>query len=228
MRTYARPSSAPASRGPLVAVLALGLVATGCASAAAAGHHRAPCPPAGSHQVAKGRLVRVYETSSGVAPNRRVRVSACERGTGHAPMTLIAPRSRPPGVSLGAVAIAGTLVAYVETTFGVDSGSSRIVVVDVSARRVLRSLPAGAYVDAGIIRREHVRALAVAADGAIGWILERGRAQAEKRYVYEASRTGPVSLLDEGADIGAESLQISGRTLSWQHAGTRRSALLPG
>ena len=144
-------------------------------------------------------------------------------------MTLIAPRSRPPGVSLGAVAIAGSLVAYVETTFGVDSGSSRIVVVDVSTHRVLRSLPAGSYVDAGIIRRERIRALAVAADGAIGWILESGGAhQTKKRHVYDAPRRGPVSLLDEGTDIGPESLQISGRTLSWQHAGTRRSAQLPG
>jgi hypothetical protein len=221
-RTRARPVPAP---GLLAAIIAVALAAPGCAAAAGT-RHRFPCPPGGSRQVAKGRVVRVYETSTGTGTGRRVRISACVRG-GRAPMTLIAPRSRPPGVSLGAVAIAGPLVAYVRTTFGVDSGSSTIVLVDVSSRRVVRSLAAGSYVDAGIIRREHVRALAVAADGAIAWILERGAVrQAKKLYVYEAPRGGSVRLLDEGADIGAESLQIDGTTISWQRAGARRTAQL--
>jgi hypothetical protein len=146
-------------------------------------------------------------------------------------MILIAPRTHEIGFhSLGATAIAGTLVAYVDTRGGVDSGSSSIIVVDVATRRVLRSVPGVAtYVDAGIIRSEHVRSLAVIApDGATAWIVEAGtRGRPKTLRVYDAARTGPARLVDEGSDIGAESLRVSGRTISWAHGTGTRSADLP-
>ena len=39
--------------------------------------------------------------------------------------------------------------------------------------------------------------------------------------------TGPISVLDEGADIGPTSLSLTGHTLTWWRGGIEKSAALP-
>jgi hypothetical protein len=42
--------------------------------------------------------------------------------------------------------------------------------------------------------------------------------------VHAPARTGSVQVLDEGPDIGGDSLALADRTLSWWHAGRNLSA----
>jgi len=200
-----------------------------CAAAGARPTRHRPCPPPGAHVLAGDRLVRVYSTGGPASAGSRTEACLRERGTR---MTLIAPsggRPRLLGRSLGEIALAGPIVAYLESQFGVDSGCDSIVVVDVADRRVLRSLPSVAcWVDAGFVRGEGVTDLLVGPHGSVAWILQRGTRSAPKTLlVYAAGVTGPVRLLDEGPDIGPTSLSLSRGTLSWRHAGVLRTAALP-
>lgn len=189
----------------------------------------AKCPPPGASLIAGNGVVRVYVT----APVRigRASAQAClvRRGTR---MTLVAAST--PGQSglhksIGMVALAGSVVAYVEGQFGIDSGCIGIRVADVATRRVLRGVPkVGCSVDAGLLRREVVTSLVVGPDGGVAWMLEReAHALRSPRTVLVYSlRAGAPAVLDEGPDIGATSLSLSSGTLSWWHAGVRHAAAI--
>jgi hypothetical protein len=195
-------------------------------------HHPA-CPPAGAHVIAGNGIVRVYSTEPAKPRFGPRTTEAClvRRGTR---MTLVAPRA-PAGPgrglrkSLGEVALSGSIVAYVEGQFGVDSGCDGIVVADVATRRVLRAVPiVGCSIDAGFIRRERVTDLVVGSHGSVAWILERGANSRPKTLLVNAAAvSGPATVLDEGPDIGATSLSLSAGMLSWWHAGVQRTASLP-
>jgi hypothetical protein len=183
--------------------------------------------------IAGNGIVRVYSTEPAKPRFGPKTTEAClvRRGTR---MTLVAPRTLSgPGrglhKSLGEVALSGSIVAYVEGQFGVDSGCNSIVVAEIALRRVLRQLPdVGCTIDAGFIRRERVTDLVVGRAGSVAWILERGANSRPKALLVNAAAvSGAVTLLDEGADIGATSLGLSAGTLSWWHAGVRRAAPLP-
>jgi hypothetical protein len=124
--------------------------------------------------------------------------------------------------------VAGEIVAFVETTFGVDSGSSTLVIVDVGARRRLREAPVGSYVDAGLIRDERLAALVLTPRGSAAWVTtSSNRGVAGPASVHLAGRTGPVLVLDEGTAVDPASLRLEGSTLSWSDGGTRRSHPMP-
>jgi hypothetical protein len=229
----ARRIGAAAGLAPVALALALAPAASpAAASGGAAWGVRttasAACPPAGSRLIARGRVTSVY-SPAGQGGQVGTGVWACVRGQA-APLRLLGPPAHGAGVrSLGALAIAGTIVAYVETRSGIDSGTSSIRIVDVASRRLLRTVSGVAsYVDAGIIRDDRVRALAVTSEGDFAWIVQRGaRHKPSDLQVYAASRSGRASLLDDSPDIAAESLRLSGRTLSWDHGTGVRTAPLP-
>jgi len=209
--------------------LAASLTAAGIASAGETGAIAARrCPPAGTHLIAHGRILRVY--TSGTGPLSGHAVDACLAGR-PGRMTLLAARS--PGVGLGGRSLSveassGPLLAYSVTSFGVDSGSISLVIADVAARRILRELAVGHYVDAGFGGSERVLKVVLGAEGAVGWIAEsKGPGQASPMYsVHVAATVGEPRLLDEGEEIGSGSLTLTGRELHWSHAGIERSARL--
>jgi len=145
-------------------------------------------------------------------------------------MTLIAP-SRPGRFhGLGLVALAGHIVAYEASTHGVDTGQSNLVVADVATRRVLRELDGvGGFVDACVISCTSTTDLLVSREGAVAWITETRSwsRHSSTLAIHAAGTTGPPVALDEGPDIGATSLRLSGHILHWWRAGVERTAHLP-
>lgn len=184
------------------------------------------CVPDGARVLARGAALRIYETRSRSAAQPRS-VLACIAGhSGH--MTLLAPTRLNLHISLGRFELAGRVVAYLATQFGIDSGTTKLVVVDVGARRVLRSIEAGSYVDAGLILREAVIRYLVTSRGSVAWTVAReDHRQPPLESVWAAPREGPAALLDSGPAIDAGSLALSGATLSWTDAGGQRTAPMP-
>jgi hypothetical protein len=176
--------------------------------------------------IAHDHAVRVYTLGAGAG----TRVEACLAGRGTR-MTLLAPAKGSRHRSLGSFAFAGTKLAYVEDQFGVDSGTLSIVVVDVARRRVLRTFGGvGGYVDAGIAGSSNVSDVVLSAKGSVAWITETHGPPATPGLtvaVHAATATGAVRTLDEGPDIEAGSLTLSGGMLGWSRAGVERRAPLP-
>jgi hypothetical protein len=204
----------------------LGTVAVDAGAAAGGTHHH--CPPPGAHLIAHDRAIRVYSTGSATLGRP---VEACLIGAGTR-MTLL-PRGGggggPAGQSLKVATFSGPLVAYLLTSFGVDSGSTRLAIADVASRRVLRELLVGHYVDAGFGGGEAVTKVVLGPRGAVAWIAgSHGPGNQTVTYAVHTARTvGPPKVLDEGTDIGATSLTLAGRTLSWSHGGVEHTAELP-
>ncbi len=216
-------------RHAIAAVLvALGvwLGAGSAAGAAPAGGRSGRCVGPGAHVLARDSAVAVYETRARTSGEPRA-VWACLSGhSGH--MTLLAPTRLNLHVSLQRVELAGHIAAYLLTQFGVDSGTTSLVVVDVAARRVLHAVQAGSYVDAGIVAREAVERFLVTPHGSVAWsATRRDRDLPAVGSVWAAPREGAPVLLEEGEAIDAGSLALAGTTLSWTDAGAQRAAAMP-
>lgn len=146
-------------------------------------------------------------------------------------MTLVPEPSRSglgPHRSLGELALAGTVVGYIETQFGVDSGTTTLFLVDVRARRLLRSLDAGHYVDAGLISSDAITDFVLTPRGSVAWISERTEhGVLSQRAVHVAAPKGNPVSLDEGTTIDPRSLTLSQGTLAWSDGGAPRTASMP-
>jgi hypothetical protein len=192
------------------------------------------CPPRGQAVIAQDTTLRVYRPK--VGPRwAEVPVMACLVGH-RTRLTLVSAlplrpgrHNRGPG-SIGQVVTAGGIVAYVvhELT-GVDTSRSELIVADVARRRILRDTPVGYSVDAGFVAAESLTALDATPEGAVAWIVQRHgiRTHPVATTVYAAARTGHIVVLDEGASIEPDSLDLSGETVNWLDAGATRSAPLP-
>jgi len=212
------------ARAAALAALASGL---GAAPAAlGASRPAASCAPRGARVLARSAPLRVYETRPRSAGEPRA-VLACLAGhRGH--MTLLAATRLNLHSSLARFELAGHVVAYLETQRGVDSGTTKLVVVDVGARRVLHAIEAGSYVDAGLIFDETVIRFLVTSRGSLAWTVAReDHRQPAVQSVWAAPREGPPALLDSGRSIDAGSLALAGTTLSWIDGGAQRSAPMP-
>ena len=134
-------------------------------------------------------------------------------------MTLLPARSqRQSGLlqSVGQFVLAGDVVGYIETQFGVDSGTTTLIVVDVASRRRLHEIAAGSYVDAGFVYSQAVTDFVVSTRGSVAWITERGtRGSLEERDVQVVGGTGTPTVADASTTIDPTSLRLSGHTLSW-------------
>jgi hypothetical protein len=229
----ARRSRARGSAAACLAAVAISILPVEQAAGTQAAS-RLRCPPREARLLAHDRILRVYQHSD-TAPLFGLPVTACVIGR-PVGMTLIGvpPRERRRGRvlvgRLGKLVLAGPVVAYVvDRLTGVDTASSELVVADVATRRILRSAPAGYSVDAGFVAFQTLTALAVTSGGAVAWEEER-RGPGESGVtvsVHAAPPKGPVALLDEGPAIDAASLSLSGGTVTWTHAGIRRSAAMP-
>lgn len=189
----------------------------------ASGATRPMCPPAGAHVLARDRVLRVY-TPAGSRPLAQTVVACLVRQGSRMTLVRAAPRT-----SVGTIVLSGPLVAYLRKSFGVDTSGTTLVVANVATRRTLRETGVGASTDAGLLFYERVTDLVLARDGAVAWIAaHRGPGPGTPTLaVHAAPPTATPVVLDEGPSIGATSLSLSGRMLSWTDDTTRHTAQLP-
>lgn len=207
-----------------LALIALLFAASAGGSTSFARSASTNCAPTGARLLAHDRAVRVYR----VGPEGAV--VACLVGhSGH--MTLLAkPAPCCHGLrgSVGSFELAGPLVGYIETRFGVDSGSSRLILVDVAARRVLRSIDGGSYVDAGLILSERIASFVLDSRGSLAWVTSRSEHREPAQLsVHDAAPHRPPETLDDGPSIDPHSLRLSYGHLSWSNAGTTHTVSIP-
>lgn len=195
----------------------------GTGTAAGRGH-RSRCAPPHSETVVRDRDVRVY-SFAGKAPGHEGTYACLLHGG--STVALAKPRRYRPD-SIGHLVLAGTIVAYTDSTHGVDTGSTDIVVVNVAARRTLFTIPGvGGFIDACVISFRDVTDLVVTDRGSVAWIVRKGvNCRTATFEVHSAHASGAQSLLEEGPAIVPGSLRVSVQTASWESGGQRRSASL--
>jgi hypothetical protein len=218
----------------LLAALACAMPAAACATPAAArmmpSAARAsasaatpprPCPPRGQVVIAEDAAMRVYRPKLTALDETEQPVVACLLRS-RIRMTL--SRGGPPGM----LVIEGSVAAYVTSRrTGVDTSISKLVVVNVARRAVLREAPAGRAVDAGFVFSEAVSDLAVTAQGAVAWIVSHSGFAGSGAVVMAAPPTGPAVVLDHGAGVEPQSMYIGGGEVHWVDGGANRAAPLP-
>jgi hypothetical protein len=194
-------------------------------SVAAAGRgDRSRCAPPGAHAIAQDRDVQVYSLA-GSTPGQGGSYACLRRGSGTVALAQPGPLGQG---SIEHVALAGPIVAFTDSTHGVDTGSTNIVVVNVASGGTLLSIPGvGSFVDACIISFRDIADLVVTHRGSVAWIVREGtRCQTVTFGVYRAQTSGTPALLEEGPAIAPQSLRVSHQTVSWENGGQRKSAPL--
>jgi hypothetical protein len=195
----------------------------GTGTAAGRGH-RSRCAPAHSQTVARDRDVRVYSLASKVSGHEGTYACLLHSGS---TVALAKPRRYRPD-SIGHIVLAGRIVAYTDSTHGIDTGSTDIVVLNLAARRTLLTIPGvGGFIDGCFISFHEVTDLVVTDRGSVAWIVRKGaNCQTATFEVQSAHASGAQSWLEEGPAIVPGSLRVSGQTASWENGGQRRSASL--
>lgn len=207
------------------AVGAIVILTAACGSSSAAPGSTRPAHPATAHcgprsakTLAVTRGARVYSFRGGVY--------GCADG-GSRSYLLAGSSMRPGQPRIGRLALAGAVVAYGQTTSGVDTASAEVFVRRLDNGRTLRSLAAMSQ-PIGPESFQSVDSIVVKSDGAVAWIavarsIIRHSAQTE---VDRADRRGRARL-DAGSGIASSSLHLAGSSLSWRHGGaTRRAGLV--
>jgi hypothetical protein len=177
----------------------------------------ASCGPAAATTLASNRSARIYNSGGWVY--------GCVRATGHrvklgnARFCVRSQRAAP-------VALAGTLAAYGLETCGVDTGSSVVIVRQLTDGRTLRTLPATTGPQPPESYQQ-VGSIVVKRDGAVAWI---GTSNSIIRHneaveVHRADSRGKAEL-DSGAAIQFGSLRLHASTLSWRHGSATKSSTL--
>lgn len=213
-----------AVKGVLFLTCVVGATLVARTHVAASNGRRSRCAPAHAQTIAQDRYVRVY--SLGGKASRQSGTYVCLLRSGGT-VALAKPGRYGPG-SIDHIALAGTIVAYTDSTHGVDTGSTDIVVVNVATRRTLLTVPgAGGFIDACVIGFREVTDLVVTYRGSVAWIVRRGAHCATGTFeVHRARTSGAAALLEEGPAIAPGSLRVSGQTVSWENGGQQKSSSL--
>jgi hypothetical protein len=106
---------------------------------------------------------------------------------------------------------------------GIDTGSSRVRVVDLRSGRVVEDAAATTPV-----RRPesftNVAALVLNARGHVAWIGSKGSISTSPTFEVHKIDGPAAALLDSGPQIDATSLRRHGNRISWKHGGGVRTA----
>ena len=181
-------------------------------------HHGFSCPPSGTVTIASSPSARVYR----VGEEPFGGVFGCVIG-GTASYELA------PGGQTHAtpVVLVGQLAAYGLSSFGVDTGTTSVVVRRLSDGAQLLDVPAVAKPYPLVEAVQGVTGLVLAPDGAVAWIGQEhslGTGQTVTEVVKDDASGETV--LDSGAGIDTSSLQLSGSTVTWLDAGVTKTATL--
>jgi hypothetical protein len=177
----------------------------------------ARCGPSGARTLAVDHAARVYQSGGNVY--------GCTAGTRHAYLLGADARSIREARA-GPIALAGRVVAYGFTWFGVDTVTATVIVRDLGDGKQLRTEPA----TTGPLHPEFtqfVGSIVVKPDGAVAWIGEGGSviSGASEVEVDRADKHG-LARLDSGGAIDVRSLRLVGSKLAWRHGSQARSASL--
>jgi hypothetical protein len=218
------PISRGTIKGVLFSICVISATLVACTEVAAGHGYRSRCAPPHAQTIAKNRYIRVYSLQ-GSAPGQGG-TYACLLRRGNTVALARRRQFRPD--SIDHIVLAGTIVAYTDSTHGVDTGSTDIVVVNVASRRTLRTIPgAGGFVDACVIGFSDVTDLVVTDRGSVAWIVRKGANCTTATFeVHSARASGAPVLLEEGPAIVPGSLRVSGQAVSWENSGQRKSASL--
>jgi len=178
---------------------------------------RAACGPAAARTLAANGLARVYEDGGAVY--------GCARGAGRSYRLGSAERSLREGRA-APVALAGVLAAYGLASFGVDTGSSLVVVRRLSDGRRLKTLAALTR-SAGPESFTTVSSVVVRTDGAVAWIATARSiiSHGTEIEVHRSDSRGRA-LLAASSRVVPGSLRLRGSLLSWREGGTTRTTRL--
>lgn len=217
--------STDAMKRVVLSTLAMSAALVVCTDAAASRGHHSHCAPPHARTIASDRYVRVYSIARKTPRQRHTYACLLRSGS----TVALTRRIRNPSESIDHVALAGRIVAYTDSVFGVDTGSTDIVVVNVASRRTLLAIPGvGGYVDACVISFRKVTDLAVTDRGIVAWIVRAGsQCKTATFEVYGAQRSAGPALLAKGPSIAPGSVRVSNQTVSWENGGRRESANLP-
>jgi hypothetical protein len=199
-------------------VLLAALTACGSSSGMSSGSSSSPsCAPAHATALAADGRASVYVSSG--------HVYGCANSTHRRYLLGASARSIREGRA-GPVVLAGVDVAYGLSRFGVDTGSTQVMVRRLTDGKLLHGAPATSSV-AGPESYQSVSALVLKPDGAVAWIGQSnsigGRGHGVEVHRFD---TRGQSVLDRGSGIGPSSLRLRGSVLSWTNSGRRRSATL--
>lgn len=188
----------------------------------------ADCGPARAHTIARNAEVRVYVVSGKIDRSygktkiyeKTKTIYACLGG--RAGKVALAPTDH----VVDHVELAGTIVAYADTTIFIDTSDTDIDVVDITSGRRVTTVPdAGGF---SVLSFQYVVDLVATRRGSVAWTIHAQSRNKKATYaVYRAEVSRPSRLLDKSRVIDPRSLRISGHTVSWVSAGRRRSAQLP-
>jgi hypothetical protein len=207
-------------RGALITGVIVGCAVTWCADPSL-GHSIATpaCGPAGAHTIAVDAVARVYsenQTVYGCALPGGLSVTL-KGGSG-----VQAPR-----ISVGPVALAGTIAAFGLSDQGVDTRSATVIVTQLRGGRRLSNFPALTAL-LGVEAHMFVRSIVAGGDGGVAWIASGTSPYvATVTQVFRGHRTHK-KLLDHSPDsvIAPRSLHLHGSRLTWKHGGQVRHAML--
>jgi hypothetical protein len=209
--------------GFLVAMMLLG------GRSLAAAVHRSNCLPRGAHTLAKDSSARVFSVHASQRgfPGLSRRVYACLFRRG---IPVLLGKPSPLGFrGVGPVALAGTTVAYADTTGGIDFFNTVVLELDLRTGRTRFSLPA--TTSTGTVESFYfVQALVLTPRGSAAWVGSKSSIVNQTGTIYEVHRalaSGATSLLDQGPRVDPASLRLSRGTVSWIDGGSPMSAPLP-
>ena len=193
-------------------------LALGACGAAARPTSSTACGPSSARTLAADHIARVYATASAVY--------GCTRGASQRyKLGAVGPIRE---ARVGSVALAATVVAYSQSTFGVDTISSVVVVRRLSDGKQLADDPA--FVGPlGPEFSESVQSVVTKRDGSAAWIVEGGSIVSQQSTTEVVSLSaGRERILDSGSGggIDVKSLRLQGSSLTWTHGGQTRSATL--
>lgn len=174
------------------------------------------CGPAAATTLASSHQARVYSWHGGVfgctfAQDHPIRLGSAARSIREARVT--------------PVALAGVDAAYGLSHFGIDTGSTEVVVLRLTDGKQLQDSPATRAVGAESF--QSVGSIVVNSSGAVAWIGVQRSIIAHRgaTEVHEAGAGGD-HLLESGPRIDPASLRLHGTTLTWLNGGATRHATL--
>jgi hypothetical protein len=205
---------------PLLALLAL----PGSASALSAGQARAECHPQGTETLAASPQIRIYKGTAPRSPlGRATLVYGCLKSSGKTrrlgPIQLNGGSASMPGP----FALKATWASAVEDRqVGQDTtrvyATSRNIQTDKGRRCLIGSADRPSQLPA-------VRVLLIDKAGALAWAAITPSPTGRAPLIGVCDSQG-ARILDSGAGVEINTMQLHGSTLSWSNAGGPRSAQL--
>ena len=195
---------------------------TALSGAGGAGATPRSCGPAAARTLAHDSVARLYTPDRTGGPLASARVYGCTFGSSR--IVSLGGGARQQYVELPT--LGGRFAGYALRQMGVDTGFTRVRVVDLRSGHGVDDAAATTQVTQPE-SFTNVTALVLNARGHVAWIGSKSSIRTpQATYEVHKIDAPAAALLDSGPQIDPRSLQRHGRQISWVRGGTRRSATL--